>query len=200
MTGDIVRSRRVATLRIGTATVIAAVSLGATAGMAQATEYRSQRAETVKTEVSTATAVFRAAGAPAIRFDALEDRFAALPVSPTLQQVLAAMYPNDAVAQGLALQALTRPSPAGAGRQTTTGVQAAQAGWDDVFTVAGCVAAIGAFVAGNAVLVAKLKKLGGVYKGAKLVIQAGNAEERMKALVAVFGDITGLTTVVSSCS
>ncbi|MFD5921727.1 hypothetical protein ACFVYP_33235 [Kitasatospora sp. NPDC058201] len=56
------------------------------------------------------------------------------------------------------------------------------------------------FIAGNALLAAKLTKLGGIYRGAKLVVQAGNFQDKMKALVANFGDVTGLGTVASYCS
>ncbi|MFB8239006.1 hypothetical protein ACFC58_20910 [Kitasatospora purpeofusca] len=200
MTDFSLGSRRATTLRLAAVAALATVSLGTTGGMAQATEYRDQRAETVKAQVSAATVVLRAAEAPAIQFEGLEDRFAALPISPSLQQVLGAMYPNDVAAQALALQALAGSLPAEGGRQSGSGVQGAQADLHDWVVVGKCVASIGAFVAGNAVLVAKLRKLGGVAKGARLVIQAGTREEKLKALVAMFGDITGLTTVVSNCS
>ncbi|MGW2547704.1 hypothetical protein ACWC5I_44255 [Kitasatospora sp. NPDC001574] len=158
------------------------------------------RAEVAKARAEAAGSVFRAAGVPGIRYDGLEERFAALNVAPTAQQIVEVMYPGDAGAQRLALQAFTAKA-AGGVKGGVPGVesdmQGVQSSW---WEITKCVGAIGAFIAGNALLAAKLTKPGGIYRGAKLVVQAGDFQDRMKALVAVFGDVTGLGTVASYCS
>jgi len=69
----------------------------------------------------------------------------------------------------------------------------------DPIGAARCVAAIGAFVAGNALVVVKVRKAGGVVKVAKSLLSAGSAEARLKVALTFFGDITGVTTVVEAC-
>lgn len=169
---------------------ITALALGAASGMAGATAYDHHRAEQAKTTAHAAAEAFETdAGAPRIRFDGLEDRFGELPEGASLDQVVAAMYPGDEAAQAEVIATI--------GAEHSTPV--AYSGWGTAWKVTKCVAAIGGFVAGNAVLVLKLKKLGGVYKGAKLVVRAGNKEERLKALVSMFGEVTGIGAVATAC-
>lgn len=70
----------------------------------------------------------------------------------------------------------------------------------DPIGTAKCIGAVGAFVAGNALVISKIRKAGGVVKVAKILLGAGSSEARLKAALAVFGDITGVTGVVESCS
>lgn len=55
------------------------------------------------------------------------------------------------------------------------------------------------FVAGNALLVTKAAKLGGVAKGAILIVRAGTREEKLKLLLATFGEVTGISAVATAC-
>jgi hypothetical protein len=70
----------------------------------------------------------------------------------------------------------------------------------DPIALAKCVGAIGAFVAGNTLILVKIRKAGGVVKVAKMLLQAGSSEERLKAAVTIFGDISGLAGLVEGCS
>ncbi|MFI1472441.1 hypothetical protein [Streptomyces wuyuanensis] len=185
------------TTRIVALGAATALAFGATSGMANATEADNAR----KAQASATAQAFKdtlsaAADAPApeIQYDGLEDRFLALPANPSMQQVVAAMYPDDPAAQKEALAHLTAPT-----KQQGAKAPAAGFGLGTAWKVTKCVGAIGAFVAGNAVMISKLRKLGGVYKGAKLVVQAGNFQDRMKALGAMFGEVTGLSMVASNC-
>lgn len=63
-----------------------------------------------------------------------------------------------------------------------------------------CVGSVGALVAGNALIAFKVAKLGGVWKAARLIAGASNAEEKWKVAAAAFGELTGVSAVVSSCS
>jgi hypothetical protein len=92
---------------------------------------------------------------------------------------------------GLASTGLARP------RTATDPVQPAII---DPILLAKCVGAIGAFIAGNALVIVKVRKAGGVIKVAKTLLQAGSAEARLKAAIAIFGDITGLAGLVENCS
>lgn len=118
----------------------------------------------------------------------------ALPQNPTAQQLVEAMYPGDEAAQKAALPQL---APQGSAQAAQQGVQLRS--WNTAWKVTKCVGAIGAFIAGNALLVTKATKFGGVLKGAKLIVQAGNKEERLKLLVAIFGEVTGISTVATAC-
>jgi hypothetical protein len=69
----------------------------------------------------------------------------------------------------------------------------------DPIALAKCVAAVGAFIAGNALIIVKVRKAGGVVKVAKKLLQAGSSEERLKAALAIFGDIAGVTALVENC-
>jgi hypothetical protein len=72
--------------------------------------------------------------------------------------------------------------------------------WRTTWKIAGCAAAIGGFIAGNGLLISKAAKFGGVYRGAKLIVQAGNASERWKLAMAIFGNVAGITGMVSWCT
>ncbi|GGP95640.1 hypothetical protein GCM10010278_86620 [Streptomyces melanogenes] len=134
------------------------------------------------------------AAAPEVQDEGLEDRFLALPANPSMEQVVAAMYPDDPAAQQQVLARLSQPEPEPGGPADSGGFS-----WKRAWKVTACVGAIGAFVAGNAVLVSKLRRLGGVWTGARTVVQAGGYQDRMKALVAMFGNVTGLSAVAKSC-
>ena len=69
----------------------------------------------------------------------------------------------------------------------------------DPIALAKCVAAIGAFIAGNTLIIVKVRKAGGVIKVAKRLLEAGSSEERLKAALAIFGDISGVTALVENC-
>ena len=118
----------------------------------------------------------------------LEERLAELPQGASTDQVVKAMYPGDAQAQASAKAAMS-----------ATPVMARGFGWGDAWKVTKCVGVIGAFIAGNALLITKASKFGGVLKGAKLIVQAGNKEERIKLLIAIFGEVTGISAVATSC-
>ncbi|MGW7076770.1 hypothetical protein [Streptomyces sp. NPDC054866] len=163
-------------LRTAALSVTAALALAATGPIASATEAANTRAA----EQQAAESV------PEIVEEGLEERLGALPQNPTNQQLVEAMYPGDEAAQKAAL---TQLAP--------QGVQLR--GWNTAWKVTKCVGAIGAFIAGNALLVTKATKFGGVLKGAKLIVQAGNKEERLKLLVAIFGEVTGISTVATAC-
>lgn len=120
--------------------------------------------------------------APAIAGGA-EDRLAQLPQGASRAQVVQALYPHDAGAQ-----------------QTILASWDGLSGWGTAWKATKCAAALGGFVAGNVALVSKLAKLGGVAKGARLIVQAGNTEERMELLVATFGEVLGLNMIASNCT
>ena len=67
------------------------------------------------------------------------------------------------------------------------------------FKVIKCAAAIAGFVAGNAILITKIRKLGGFVKVAKTIIRAKDTEAALKAIVAGAAVITGTGAVVSAC-
>jgi len=77
--------------------------------------------------------------------------------------------------------------------------EAAELSGFDPISAAKCVAAVGAFVAGNALVVLKVRRAGGVIKVAKELLAANSAEKRLKAALAIFGDISGVTGVVEAC-
>jgi len=79
-----------------------------------------------------------------------------------------------------------------------------QQGWLDVVR---CGVAIGAFIAGNVALIAKVKKMGGVYKAARKIFskrrkgesKAAHRERIATAVLGVFGEITGADQVIEKC-
>ncbi|WP_139319185.1 MULTISPECIES: hypothetical protein [unclassified Pseudonocardia] len=124
---------------------------------------------------------------PEIVADGLEGRLAALPQNPTQGQVYEAFYPGDREAQEIAQAVLDPARPQQFG--------AAETAWK----VTKCAAAIGAFIAGNTLLISKAAKFGGVLKGAKLIMQAGTREEKNKLILAMLGEVTGISTIHSNC-
>jgi len=82
-------------------------------------------------------------------------------------------------------------------RVTHSTVTADAAGFWDVVE---CGGAIGLFVAGNALLVAKARKAGGIYKVAKRLFKSKGKIKTLQALKGFFGEVTGLAAVVKGCS
>lgn len=72
--------------------------------------------------------------------------------------------------------------------------------WSKVLKYVGCAAGIGAAVLGNAALVLKLRKAGGVWKAAKRIWKASTREKKMAIVAAISGDISGVTGVVAACT
>jgi hypothetical protein len=62
-----------------------------------------------------------------------------------------------------------------------------------------CTAAVAAFVAGNLFVAAKIKKIGGVAKTVKILLDAKNWEARYKAVLAITGEVAGISLVVDEC-
>ncbi|MFI1177895.1 hypothetical protein [Streptomyces melanogenes] len=180
--------------------VAAVLAFGATSGLASAAEAENvQRAEvSAAAHAVTQDLIAADAAAPEVQDEGPEDRFLALPANPSMEQVVAAMYPGDPAAQQQVLARLSQPEPE---PEPEPGGPAGEGGfsWKRAWKVTACVGAIGAFVAGNAVLVSKLRRLGGVWTGARTVVQAGGYQDRMKALAAMFGNVTGLSAVAKSC-
>ncbi|MFE2412858.1 hypothetical protein ACFXDE_31425 [Kitasatospora sp. NPDC059408] len=192
-------------LRMAAVTVVTALALGSGAGMASATEQHNVRLAQATVEAHALAQAFEGTPAPTIVEDGLEDRLADLPEDASLDQVVQAMYPDDEDAQASALAYLTAASD-DASSDDATGTGAPEGavtpqfwGWGDAWHLAKCVGAVGGFIAGNALAVSKIRKFGGVVKLAKLLIKGKNFEQRMKALLAAFGDISGLGAVASSC-
>lgn len=98
-----------------------------------------------------------------------------------------------------AAQAESRVVAAAPAPAPLTPEESAELSGFDPIRAAKCVGAVGAFVAGNALVVVKVRKAGGVIKVAKALLEAGSAEKRLKAAVVFFGDITGVTGVVEAC-
>lgn len=71
--------------------------------------------------------------------------------------------------------------------------------WDTAWKVVKCGAAIAGFIAGNALLVLEVRKAGGVVEVAKVLVGGGSVEQMLKAAVAIFGTVAGITGVVSAC-
>jgi hypothetical protein len=80
-----------------------------------------------------------------------------------------------------------------------TPAESAELSGFDPIGAARCVAAVGVFVAGNALVVVKVRKAGGVIKVAKKLLSAGSAEERLKVALTFFGDLSGVVGVVEAC-
>ncbi|WP_030669970.1 hypothetical protein [Streptomyces sp. NRRL B-1347] len=136
----------------------------------------------------------------ALEEEGFEERLLDLPKDPSPEQVAKAMYPEDQKAQEAALPALKgSATESAAGKGGPQGVAPSGISWSKAWKVTACVGTIGGFVAGNALLITKAKKYGGVLKGAKLIVQAGNKQERLKILVAMFGEVTGISAVAKSC-
>ncbi|MEV7024589.1 hypothetical protein [Kitasatospora sp. NPDC093558] len=186
-------------LRMAAVTVVTALALGSGAGMASATEQHNVRLAQATAEAQVLTQAFEGTPAPTIVEDGLEDRLADLPEDASLDQVVQAMYPDDQDAQASALAYLTAAADDTSSDDAAGAVTPQFWGWGDAWHLAKCVGAVGGFIAGNALAISKVRKIGGVVKLAKLLIKGKNFEQRMKALLAAFGDISGLGAVASSC-
>lgn len=109
---------------------------------------------------------------------------------------------------GLSLPATTQAlvvqgsavAPATAGGDVLAAPSARSGGWGTAWKIVKCTASIGTFIAGNLLLVTKVRKLGGVVKVAKKLVAAKNKEARLNAAIAFFGDVSGVGAVVSQCS
>jgi hypothetical protein len=66
--------------------------------------------------------------------------------------------------------------------------------------IVGCVFAVGTFIAGNVVLVAKIRRAGGIVRFAKRLWHAKNAEQRAKVVYNTLGTLSGATALVAACS
>ncbi len=185
-------------IRLATVTALAAASVAVAAPMASAAERHhavearhTQQAEQVQQAQDQIDLL------AAIDEEGFEERLLALPSNPTPQQVAEAMYPGNEAAQKAALPLLNKPAQAPSA-SPVDGV--AQYGWwDTTKRVTACIGAVGAFVAGNGLLVTKAAKFGGVIRGAKLIAQAGSSQERWKLAVAIFGEVSGISGVVKAC-
>jgi hypothetical protein len=98
-----------------------------------------------------------------------------------------------------AAQADSRSVAAAPAPAPLTPEESAELSGFDPLRAAQCVGAVGAFVAGNALVVVKIRRAGGVVKVAKSLLEAGSAEKRLKVALTFFGDITGVTGVVEAC-
>lgn len=148
-------------------------------------------AATVTTSSSSTASISRQAESPPalppIVEEGLDQRLKSLPRNPTDQQLVAAMYPGDNAAQKIVLARFRQD------KFQDRGVG------DTAWKITKCAGALGMFVAGNALLVTKAAKLGGVAKGAILIVRAGTREEKLKLLLATFGEVTGISAVATAC-
>ncbi|MFJ6700018.1 hypothetical protein ACIQM4_28760 [Streptomyces sp. NPDC091272] len=185
-------------IRLATLTALAAASVAVAAPMASAAErHHAVEARNTQQTEQVQQAQDQIDLLAAIDEDGFEERLLALPSNPSPQQVAEAMYPGNEAAQEAALPLLVNTPQAPAASHLDGGVQ--YGWWDTTKRVTACIGAVGAFVAGNGLLVTKAAKFGGVIKGAKLIAQAGNSTERWKLAVAIFGDISGISGVVKAC-
>lgn len=63
-----------------------------------------------------------------------------------------------------------------------------------------CALAIAGFIAGNAVIISKLRKAGGVWKVAKKLWKAKGGRRKAEIFAGIVGQVTGITAVVEGCS
>lgn len=91
------------------------------------------------------------------------------------------------------------------GNQLYAAGQGAQAAWiglpspAQAYHIMQCGAAIIGFIAGNALLVGKIRKAGGIVKVAKVLIKARNPQAALQAIVGGAAEISGVGAVVSAC-
>jgi len=71
--------------------------------------------------------------------------------------------------------------------------------WGAAWRVVKCAAAIAGFVAGNLILISKIRKLGGFVKVAKRIVGAKDKEAALKAILGGAVAITGAGGVVTAC-
>lgn len=65
--------------------------------------------------------------------------------------------------------------------------------------IVGCVLGVATFVAGNTVLVLKVKKAGGIVKFARRLWKAKTTEQRAKLVYQTLGTLSGVTGFVAAC-
>lgn len=191
------------TLHMATVTALAAVTVALAAPMATAAEKQhAVEAQHMQQTQQVKNAQDGIDLLAAIEEEGFEDRLLALPVNPSTEQIAEAMYPGNEDAQRAALPILKESEQSAAASRSEAvhpDGMVLYGWWDTTKRVTACIGAVGAFVAGNGLLVTKAAKFGGVVKGAKLIAQAGNSTERWKLAVAIFGDVSGISGVVKAC-
>jgi hypothetical protein len=68
------------------------------------------------------------------------------------------------------------------------------------YKIVGCVLGVATFIAGDTILVLKIKKAGGVVKFAKRLWKARSSEERAKLVYQTLGTLSGVTGFVAACT
>lgn len=71
--------------------------------------------------------------------------------------------------------------------------------WSNAWKMVKCAGAIGTFIAGNVILISKIRKAGGLRKVAKLLRKKGSAEKKAKAFLAIVGEVGGINAVIKAC-
>jgi len=71
--------------------------------------------------------------------------------------------------------------------------------WSTAWKVVKCTAAIGAFIAGNLFLITKVRRFGGIARAVDKLRGASNYANRYKAALSVFGEVSGISGIVSAC-
>lgn len=71
-------------------------------------------------------------------------------------------------------------------------------GWG-FWRIFGCVTTVAGFIAGNALVILKVKKAGGILKFAKKIWKAGSAEQKLKVIIATIGYVSGSGALVKAC-
>jgi arylsulfatase A-like enzyme len=66
--------------------------------------------------------------------------------------------------------------------------------------IIGCLFGVGSFIAGNTVLIAKIRKANGIVKFAKGLWHAKSAEQRAKLVYNTFGTLSGATALIAACT
>lgn len=67
------------------------------------------------------------------------------------------------------------------------------------FSVLRCGAAVAAFAAGNGLIIFKIRKAGGVVKVAKIILGKGSYEAKLKAVLAITGNVFGVNQLFKEC-
>src|SRR4051794_9102921 len=96
--------------------------------------------------------------------------------------------------------ALAASAPPAAHANMPAPTPAKQARLFGTFKVIGCVLGVGTFIAGNTVLVLKVKRLGGILKFAKKLWHAKSAEQRAEVIAKVFGSVSGVGALIAACT
>lgn len=91
-------------------------------------------------------------------------------------------------------------TPGTAEAMPTTSQTAPIARASSVWSVLRCGAAVGAFIAGNGLLISKVRKVGGLWKVAKKLWRAKGAQRKWEVAVGLFGYVSGIGALVEGCS